>query len=323
MSCPDLEVCVTADDRRAALVRDVRSGLTGEPKTLPPMWFYDEPGSRLFEAITRLPEYYLTRTEDSILRSCAAEIVAVAGADALVEIGSGTSEKTRLLLDAMTATGGLRRIVLFDISVEVLEEAARALCTDYGVDVHAVAGDFAKHLPRVPAGGRRLWAFLGSTIGNLTGEPRSRLLAQLRSSMDAGDRLLLGTDLVKPVGRLVAAYDDAGGVTAKFNRNVLGVLNRELDASFDPALFDHVARWDPEHERVEMRLRSRVEQYVEIRELGLRLHFAAGEDVLTEVCDKFRPAALAAELETAGLAVEATYRDPQADFQLTLARPSG
>jgi L-histidine N-alpha-methyltransferase len=317
-----VDVVLTVEERRAALLDDARAGLTGEPKSLPPVWLYDEAGSRLFDQITRLPEYYPARTEASILRTRAADIAAAAGADTLVELGSGTSEKTRLLLDAMSAADELGRIVLFDVSVDVLEPAATALADEYDVDVHGIVGDFERHLARVPGGVRRLWALLGSTIGNLTGGARSRLLASLRTSLRPDEQLLLGTDLVKAVDRLVAAYDDATGVTAAFDRNVLAVLNRELGADFDLETFDHLARWDPQREWIEMRLRSRLDQHVEVRDLDLTVFFGAGEELRTEICDKFRPPSLAAELTSAGFVVDQTYSDEQGDFQLTLAHPA-
>lgn len=315
-----LDVLVSPQERVDALRRDVRTGLAAVPKSLPPVWFYDEAGSRLYDQITRLPEYYPSRTEAAILRRRAADMVSAAGADTLVEIGSGTSEKTRLLLDAMAAAGTLRGIILFDISAEVLEQAAAGLGHDYGVDVHAVVGDFREHLAHIPPRGRRLWAFLGGTVGNLVGADRSRLLADLHRNMRADDYLLLGTDLVKSADRLVAAYDDAAGVTAAFNRNVLAVLNRELGATFDPSSFDHVAVWNAEREWVEMRLRSRLDQAVEIPALGLDVSFARGEDLLTEVSAKFRPDRLGEELAAAGLVVHAAYRDEREDFQVTLVR---
>jgi L-histidine N-alpha-methyltransferase len=316
-----LDVLVTPADRRAALLADVRDGLTATPKCLPPVWFYDEKGSLLFDEITRLPEYYLTRTERSLLAEHADAIVAAAGADTLVELGSGTSEKTRIILDAMSAAGTLRRIVLFDISREVLSDAAAVLGRDYDVEVHAIVGDFSYQLPRIPRGGLRLWAFLGSTLGNFTGRARARLLADLQTAMTPADHLLLGTDLVKSSDRLVAAYDDAAGVTAAFNRNVLSVLDAELGATFDPGLFEHRAVWNAEQEWIEMRLRSRVAQTVSVRDLDLTLSFDEGEEVLTEISAKFRPERLGAELEGAGLTVEEQYRDGDADYQLTLAQP--
>src|SRR5205085_3434984 len=234
-----------------------RAGLTARPKILPPKWFYDEEGCRLFDEITRLPEYYPTRTERSILGRYAGDIAARTSADTLVELGSGTSEKTRLLLDALSAHGSLRRFVPFDVSEPTLRYAARAIEGEYaGIDVHAVVGDFERHLDRLPAGGTRLVAFLGSTIGNLDPDGRARFYRSLAAGLAPDDALLLGTDLVKDPKRLLAAYDDAAGVTAAFNRNVLSVLNRELDAAFAPERFQHAARWNPEPGWIEMPVRS-------------------------------------------------------------------
>ena len=250
-----VDVHLHGDAIARALAHDVRAGLTQMPKMLPPKWFYDDRGSRLFDEITRLPEYYPTRAERSILDEHATEIAKRTGADTLVELGSGTSEKTRLLLDALRDQCGLRRFVPFDVSEETLRDAAAAIADEYpGVSVHAVVGDFEQHLATVPAGGRRLVAFLGSTIGNFAPEPRHELLDAIAGLLVPGDALLLGTDLVKDPDRLVAAYDDAAGVTTEFNRNVLHVINRELDADFPVERFEHVARWDPDAEWIEMRL---------------------------------------------------------------------
>ena len=243
-----IDVHLAPDWLRSALRADVAEGLTASPKELPPKWFYDERGSELFDEITRLPEYYPTRCERAILTERAPEIAALSGADTLVELGSGTSEKTRLLLDACVAGGGrgrLRRFIPFDVSEATLRQAATAVAGEYPtVDVHAVCGDFDHHLGTIPRGGRRLVAFLGGTIGNLDPKQRAEFLAALSANLAPGDGLLLGTDLVKDPARLVAAYDDAAGVTAAFNRNVLAVVNRELDADFDVDRFGHVARWD-------------------------------------------------------------------------------
>jgi len=303
-----------------ALARDARAGLTASLKSLPPVWFYDERGSELFDEITRLPEYYLTRAERSILAAHADDIAAAAEADVLVELGSGTSEKTRLLLDAM-ARRQLRRFVPFDVSEPTLRTAAEAITAAYGIEVAAVVGDFHHHLDRIPRDGRRLVAFLGSTIGNLTPRQRRRFLADLDASMDHDDRLLIGTDLVKDRARLVAAYDDPGGVTAAFNRNVLVVLNRELGADFDPGAFEHVALWNAGERQIEMRLRSQRRQSIAIDALGLHVEFAPGEDLLTEISAKFVEDQVVDELWHGGFVVERTWTDPGGDFLLTLARP--
>lgn len=317
-----VEVLVTDADRRSAMEEDVRAGLGQQPKSIPPVWFYDEVGSRLFDEITRLPEYYLTRAERSILEAASTEIVAASGADTLVEIGSGTSEKTRLLLDAMAAAGQLRHIVLLDISEEILRQAARELSNRYRVDVHAVVGDLRSDLEQLPRPGRPLWAFLGSTIGNFEPVSRSQLLAHFRGALKAGDSLLLGTDLRKDVTRLLAAYDDAQGVTARFNLNVLDVLNQSLGADFDPAGFEHVAKWNPDGGWIEMRLRSKREQHVKIPSLDMVVEIAEGEELLTEISSKFDPHELNEELAQAGLAPINGWTDQAGDFLLTLVTPS-
>ncbi|OBG88426.1 dimethylhistidine N-methyltransferase [Mycobacterium sp. E802] len=311
---------LAADSAATALRRDVREGLTQSPKTLPPKWFYDAVGSDLFDQITRLPEYYPTRTEAQILREHSAEIVAAAGADTLVELGSGTSEKTRMLLDAMREGGQLRRFIPFDVDAGVLRTAGEAIGHEYpGVEINAVCGDFEEHLGKIPAVGRRLVAFLGSTIGNLTPGPRAEFLAALAEAMQPGDSLLLGTDLVKDAGRLVRAYDDSAGVTAAFNRNVLSVVNRELDADFALEAFDHVAKWNVEEERIEMWLRAGAPQQVRIAGLDLDVTFEAGEEMLTEVSCKFRVDGVAGELAKAGLRQTHWWTDPAGDFGLSLA----
>jgi L-histidine Nalpha-methyltransferase len=318
-----IDVLVTPADRHAALGQDVRTGLSASPKFLPPVWFYDEAGSLLFDEITRLPEYYLTRAESSILTGHAVEVARITGADTLVEIGSGTSEKTRLLLDAMADRRSLSGIVLLDISEEVLTEAAAMLSARYQVDVHAVVDDFRDGLLKLPSGGHRLWAFLGSTIGNFPPDERLSLLADFRTAMAPDDYFLLGTDLVKSPRRLVAAYDDAEGITAAFNRNVLRVLNRELAAEFDPDRFDHRAVWNAAQGWIEMRLRSRTHQSVEVRELSLTVELDEGEEILTEISCKFEAERLAAELEAAGLHTVARWFDEGGDFLVSLAQPSG
>jgi len=315
-----VDVHLEADDTARALEADVRAGLGAEPKTLPPKWFYDDRGSELFDEITRLPEYYPTRTERAILVAHARDVAELTKADTLVELGSGTSEKTRLLLDALRDAGTLERFVPFDVSEQTLRDAATAVADEYeGVRVHAVVGDFEHHLGELPGGGTRLVAFLGSTIGNLAPEPRAQFLVDLAASLAPGDALLLGTDLVKDIDRLVAAYDDAAGVTAAFNRNVLSVLDRELDADFDPDAFDHVARWNTDDEWIEMRLRSQRDQTVHLRALALEVDFAAGEEVRTEISAKFRRERVERELAAAGFHLADWWTDPAADFALSLS----
>jgi L-histidine Nalpha-methyltransferase len=302
---------------------DARAGLTASPKVLPPKWFYDEEGCRLFDEITRLPEYYPTRTERVILARHAGDIAARTSADTLVELGSGTSEKTRLLLDALSAHGSLRLFVPFDVSEPTLRDAARAIELEYhGVDVHAVVGDFERHLDRLPRGGTRLVAFLGSTIGNLDPYGRARFYESIAAGLAPDDALLLGTDLVKDPRRLEAAYDDSAGVTAEFNRNVLSVLNRELAADFAPERFAHIARWNPAEEWIEMRLRSEGAQTVRVQELDLQVEFGYGEEMRTEISAKFRRERVEAELAAAGLALAAWWTDTGGDFALSLSTPA-
>jgi len=305
-----------------ALAADVRAGLTASPKTLPPKWFYDQRGSELFDEITRLPEYYPTAAERALLAERADEIAQVSGAEVLVELGSGTSEKTRLLLDALCRTGRLARFVPVDVDPTVLRAAGEAVAAEYpGVRVEAVIGDFERHLDLLPRGGRRIVAFLGSTIGNLEPGSRAAFLADVRAGLDCGDSFLLGTDLVKDVDRLVAAYDDAAGVTAQFNRNVLAVINRELRADFDLAAFEHVALWDAQQEWIEMRLRSLRDQVVRIADLDLDVAFVRGEELRTEVSAKFREDGVRAELAAAGLRLERWWTQPAGDVAVSLSVP--
>lgn len=304
-----------------ALRADVAAGLQAVPKTLPPKYFYDARGSELFDEITRLAEYYPTRAETAILRAHAGEIARLAGCETLVELGSGTSEKTRLLLDALVAGGTLRRVVPFDVDPAVLAAAGRALAGEYpAISIDPVVGDFERDLAGLPPGERRMVAFLGSTIGNLEPAARDGFLHRLGAVLGAGDTLLLGTDLVKDPGRLLRAYDDTAGVTAAFNRNVLVVVNRELGADFDIDSFEHVARWDAGREWIEMRLRSRRDQKVTVADLGLTVAFAEGEEMRTEISAKFRREGVEAELGRAGLELVRFWTDPDGDYGLSLAR---
>ena len=321
-----VDVHLGPEDLRVALEDDVRQGMTAgrDRKCLPPVWFYDEAGSRLFEDITRLPEYYPTRAERALLEANAPAVARLALADTLVELGAGACDKTRLLLDAMAVHGPLRRYLPFDVSDEFLRAAAAGLADDYaGLDIHAVVGDFHRHLAEIPRGGRRLIAFLGGTIGNLTPGQRQRFLSDLNGTMDPTDHLLVGTDLVKDPGRIVAAYDDAAGVTAEFNRNVLRVLNSQLGADFDADRFEHVALWNAEASWIEMRLRSVGDQTVTIADLALTVDFADGEELLTEISAKFTPDGLAAELVDANFVVDGQWDAADGEFLLTLAHPYG
>ncbi len=322
MPTTDAHVHLDPGALAAQMAVDVRAGLTGAPKTLPPKYFYDARGSDLFDQITRLPEYYPTRTERAILDATVGTIAAASAAETLVELGSGTSEKTRLLLQALVDAGTLRRFVPFDVDPAVLEDASAAVAGEFpGIDVEPVVGDFEHHLVELPRHPRRLIAFLGSTIGNLDPAQRADFLAGVRSTMGEGDTFLLGTDLVKAPERLVAAYDDAQGVTAAFDKNVLAVLNRDLDAEFDPDLFAHRAVWVPEHERIEMRLESLVDQRVRLGALDLEVELTAGEQVRTEISSKFRREGITRELEENGLRLVEWWTDPAGDFALSLSVP--
>ncbi len=317
---PVVDVHLGAGDLRAALRADAARGLTAQPKELPPKWFYDERGSELFDQITRLPEYYPTAREREILLREAPTIAALSGADTLVELGSGTSEKTTALLDAFVASGHLRRFVPFDVCEGILSSSADAIAARYpGLAVHGVVGDFEHHLDRLPTGGRRLIVFLGGTIGNLRPPERKTFLADLCAGMAPGDGLLLGTDLVKDVDRLVRAYDDSRGVTAAFNRNMLAVLNRELGADFVLDRFAHVARFDPDQEWIEMLLRSSADQTVRVVDIDLEVGFADGEETRTEVSCKFRKERVTGELADVGLEMAEWWTDPAGDFAVSLS----
>lgn len=316
-----VDVHISGTGLADALARDVRAGLTSSPKELPPKWFYDERGSMLFDEITRVAEYYPTRAERAILDAHAGDVAALTRADTLVELGSGTSEKTRLLLSALAEAGTLERFVPFDVSEQTLRDASDAVAREYGVRVHAVVGDFERHLDTIPGGGRRIVAFLGGTIGNLPPVKRARFLAAVAAGLGPDDALLLGTDLVKAVPRLEAAYDDAAGVTAEFNRNVLHVVNRELDADFVPEAFSHVAHFDTHEEWIEMRLRANEPMDVRIRALDLEISFAPGEEMRTEISAKFRRPRVEQELAAAGLGLVEWWTDPAGDFALSLSRP--
>ena len=306
----------------AALRGDALAGLSATPKSLPPKWFYDERGSELFDKITRLDEYYPTRAEREILAARAAEIAAATRSTTLVELGSGTGDKTRLLLDALRDTGRLSEYVPVDVSEAALTTAARRMLARYpGLRVQAVLSDFTEHLGLPEAGGPRLIVFLGGTIGNLLPAERADFLASLRAKLRPGDALLLGTDLVKDPGVLVNAYDDAAGVTAAFNKNILSVLNAELGGNFDLDQFEHVALWDADAEWIEMRLRSCADQIVELTGIGLQVRFCAGEEMRTEISAKFRREGVAAELATAGFRMEHWWTDSLGRFGLSLSVP--
>jgi L-histidine N-alpha-methyltransferase len=307
-------------DSLESIADDVRDGLSRDFKELAPKYFYDARGSELFDRITSLPEYYPTRCERAILNRWAPQIVALSEAEELVELGSGTASKTRALLFAMAGTGRLRRYVPMDCSESVVVDCAKELTEVYpGLEVHGVVGDFERHLEHLPDGDGRLFAFLGGTIGNLYPEARQRFLSYLRTLMQPGDHLLLGTDLVKDVEILEAAYNDSAGVTADFNLNVLRVINQELGADFDLDAFEHVAFFDPQCCWIEMRLRSLHDQDVHVD--GTVVHFDEGEEIRTEISAKFTREQLGEEFDSAGLWIEAFFTDPDDHFALTLASP--
>jgi L-histidine Nalpha-methyltransferase len=305
-----------------SLAEDVLDGLTRPFKELPPKHFYDARGAELFDQICELPEYYPTRAERAILERTATELAALTNAVELVELGSGTAAKTRVLLDALHTAGTLQRYVPVDVTESMVRDCAEALTEEYpGLRVHGVIGDFERHLDGVPeAIGPRIVAFLGGTVGNFQPGSRRRFLRSIGRLLGPEDHLLMGTDLVKDPGVLEAAYDDEQGVTAEFNLNVLRVLNRELDADFDPDDFDHIALFDTEHEWIEMRLRSRREHTTLVRALDLPVHFDAGEEVRTEISAKFTPERLQSDLSAAGLGLVRWFTDPDDLFALTLSR---
>lgn len=325
MSTPGLirlDVHLTETDADAALRADVARGLVARPKELPPKWFYDARGSELFERITELAEYYPFRTERALLADSVADIARSSGADTVVELGSGSSTKTRLLLDAFSAAGTLTRYVPQDVSESALRGAIDELHRDYpGLAVHGVVGDFTRDLHRLPGadpGGKRMIAFLGGTIGNLLPGPRHEFLTHVRSVLAPGEQLLLGTGLVTDPAVMVPAYDDASGVTAEFNRNVLYVLNRELGANFDVDAFDHVAVWDAANEWIEMRLRAVRDMQVRVTALDLDVPFLAGEEMATEVSAKFRHRVIDEMVAAAGFAPTRRWTDPAERFALSL-----
>lgn len=317
-----IDVHLSPDEVRRQMRADAVAGLLAEEKSIPPVWFYDERGSELFEEITQLPEYYPTRAERRLLEAHAAEIADLAKADTLVELGAGACSKTRVILDALAQTGALARYVPFDVSDEFLRSAATSLCNEYeALAVHLVIGDFHQHLAEIPTEGRRMVAFLGGTVGNLDPEQRRRFLFDLNCMMSSDDTLLLGTDLVKDRSRLVAAYDDGAGVTAAFNRNVLHVLNLQLGGNFDPEAFEHIAVWNEQEAWIEMRLRAQLPSEVALADAGIAVHFDQGEDLLTEISAKFTPERVRDELTAAGFLVDGMWGADEGEFLLTLAHP--
>jgi L-histidine Nalpha-methyltransferase len=319
-----IDVHVGVGSQRS-LPDDVLDGLTRPFKELPPKHLYDARGAELFDRICELPEYYPTRTERAILEARAAQIVERTGAAEIVELGSGTAAKTRILLDAMQDAGTLRRYVPLDVTEHMILATASSLVEEYpGLLVHGIVGDFERHLHHLPpALGPRLVAFLGGTIGNFTPGSRRRFLRGLAKAMGPDDHLLLGTDLVKDPAVIEAAYDDSQGVTAEFNRNVLHVVNRELDADFDVDSFEHVAFFDREREWIEMRLRAASRQNVHIGALGLDVVFEPREELRTEISAKFTAERLRGDLAAAGLALEEMFSDDDELFAVSLSKPSG
>jgi L-histidine N-alpha-methyltransferase len=319
-----IEVHLDAD-AAATMARDVRLGLCSYPKELAPKYFYDERGSKLFEQITELEEYYPTRAEREILANRSAEILAAAGRPGtLVELGSGSAAKTRHLLDAMRDEEVLDTYVPVDISEEITHRTAAELVDEYpGLEVHGLVCDFERDLERIPGqDGSRLLAFLGGTIGNLYPRPRQEFLERIAALLGPADSLLLGTDLIKDTARLEAAYDDSAGVTAEFNKNVLAVLNNELGADFDLDAFEHVARYDAEAERMDIRLRSLADQEVRLEGLDVTVSFAAGEEMRTEISTKFTRERLESVYAGAGLELCGWFTDAAGDYALSLARPA-
>ena len=319
---PQIDVHLDALAWRDAQADDARRSLSDPVPWLDPVWFYDEHGSDLFDEITRLPEYYPTRVEAALLEAHAGSLTDL-GIETLVELGSGTSDKTRIILDALTADDSLQRYVPFDVSEDTLRHAAADLSLRYpSLLVHGIVGDFHHHLGAIPAGDARLLAFLGSTIGNFQPEVRARFLGQLRTTLTPDDRLLLGIDLVKEADTLVRAYDDAAGVTAAFNRNALRVLNAELGTDFDPDGFEHLARWDDTNAWIEMRLRAIADQCVTVPGLSMPLRFARGDEIRTEISAKFTVERMTDELAAAGFDVDQAWCAPGDAFALLVARPA-
>ncbi len=317
-----IEIRAVTNGKRDALIQDVRVGLGKAPKELPPRWFYDDRGSELFEEITRLPEYYQTRTEAEILTRHADAILGEASPQTIVELGAGASTKTRILIAAGRRVGGLKRFVPFDVSEAIVQRAAHELIQEFpGLTVHAVIGDFSDHLKHVPRFGAQLIIFLGSTIGNFEDQERLTFLRMVRGLLASDDCFLVGVDLVKDPGELIAAYDDDQGVTAAFNRNILAVLNRELEADFDLHAFDHVALWDARHHRIEMHLRSRQDQLVRIPGAGMEVLFKCGEMMRTEISVKFTREGVEACLSKAGMSMRAWHTDSRERFAVALAGP--
>jgi L-histidine N-alpha-methyltransferase len=300
---------------------ELRQALLRTPREIPSKFFYDDLGSELFERITELPEYYPTRTERALLAAIAGRVIERTGAEELVEIGSGAATKTRLLLDAMQRAGKLRLYVPFDVAESTVVRVAEELTAEYpGLAVHGVVGDFMTDLGRLPEGGPRLLIFLGGTIGNLRPAEARRFMDRLARATAPGDWFLLGVDLVKPIDRLEVAYDDAAGVTAEFNRNVLRVVNRLTQGNFDPEAFRHRAFYDRENRWIEMRLVALAPQRVSLPGIGLDFDLAQGEEIRTEISAKYDRATAEALLAASGFELAEWFTDPEELFGLALAR---
>jgi len=302
------------------MASEVRAGLTGTPKSLPSKYFYDERGSELFERITELPEYYLTRAEQALLDVSAGPVARITRFEELIEFGSGAARKTRSLIDAGLAEGSLRRFLPFDVSAEIAERTAHAMAEAYpGLEVHAVVADFEADFYRVPGGRKRLVALLGSTIGNFPREQAVPLLRKFATLIDKEGWLLLGTDLVKDRAVLEAAYNDTAGVTAEFNRNILHVVNRHLGGNIDPSRFQHVAYYDAGASRIESYLRAREAHEARLAAIDLDLRFEKGEMIRTEVSCKYTRDSVEAMLDEAGLRLGHWFADVDDTFALSLS----
>lgn len=317
---PQLTVLIDDDDLHNQLLADVKAGLHATPKRMPPKWFYDKRGSALFEQITRLPQYYLTRSEASILSDFGPDIVSATHSNSIVELGSGMSEKTRILLDAFSKYGELESYYPFDVSDVTVEDSLEILSEAYPhLTVGGVVGDFSRHLHHLPSGKNRMVVLLGSTIGNMLPRERADLLSSLRREMNPGEKFLVGADVIKDVGTMVAAYDDPEGITAKFNRNLLLVLNRHFDGDFQPAKFSHEVVWDKTAQVIEMRLRALTPMRVDLSALDMEVNFQAGEELHTSVSTKFRLEDLRVELEEAGFHPLQHWTDLDKYFTVQLA----
>lgn len=327
MSVSPSSAAVTIDDvsgssSRATLAADVRKGLTQPFKELQPKYFYDGVGALLFDQICELPEYYPTRTEAAILRAEARFIAGLTSAAELVELGSGTAEKTRILIDELHQAGCLKRYVPFDVTEGMLRRVAVSLNADYpDLTVYGVIGDFERDLARIPAAeGRRVVAFLGGTIGNFAPGPRQQFMTEIADLLGPEDSLLIGHDLVKVPAVIEAAYNDSAGITAAFNRNILAVINRELRADFQPEFFEHVAFYDRENEWIEMRLRASKDMVVRIESLDLEVAFPRNEEIRTEISAKFSRKRLLEDFTVVGLDLQHLLTDPEELYGISVSR---